>query len=446
VKIRNVAWRWIAVLAAAMTPAPLRAGTAVVIQPISASGQHAIIGTDIFLPSGPQRVRFEVRIAGWGVRELRTVQVQLDTSGFAGGAPPLDRTKIPCPSNNSTGHSFCGLQLETGSRCQTGCPPGSTSGCFCDWIFQNTGRSDYAGFGLLHISAVDLTQLDPRLGFTLQPFDYVEDLGASFYLGTFFVEVPAEAQGIYTIGIIHTVVESPTFMHDYSLSDPIIPIELHAAARVIIGPPESPASRTILYRPAASGTQTAVRVRVNSLYHPGPPVAAGEDRDFGNAEGAVYWLGPPAYYPNSIPGSSFSAAFLQCTPYFADWDSVGAVHIYGDAIVPSSEYRFNEVSIDCEEPTDPACFGPPQTLHTGQWGDVVEPFARSDRPAQPDALDIAELMDVYRGLADALLRPKAQLWGTPPDPARDINFIDIQLAVDAYRSTAYPFAVPAICP
>lgn len=423
----------------------LFAGTAVVVQPTSSSGQHTIIGTDIFLPSGPQRVRFEVRIAGWGDELLKTVQVKLDTSGFSAGAPPLTRTMVACPSFNSAGHNFCATQLESGSRCAFGCSPGSTVGCFCDWIFQTTNRADYAGFGLLHVSAVD-PALNPRLGFTLQPPDYVEDLGVSFYLGTFYVEVPAQAQGIYTIDVDHAVVESETFMQNYDLEDANIPIALHAGARLIIGPPEVPASRTLRYRPQSAATPTAVRVRANSLYHPGPPVAEGEDRDFSAAQGAIYWLGAPAQVTDPASGAVQWTAPLQCNPHFSDWDALGEVYVYGAAVVPSSEYRFNEVPIDCEEPTDPICFGPPQTLHTGQWGDVAMPFGRSDQPAQPDMADIAALISAWRGVPGALPGPFMQLNGTFPDALDDLSFLDIRLAVDAMRGQAYPYPVPATCP
>ncbi len=420
------------------------AGTAVVMQPVSASGAHTIVGTDIFLPTGPQRVRLEIRLAGWGEVHLKTVQVRVDSAGFDNGSAPIEHASVPCPSNNSAGHSFCAQTLESGSRCAVGCDFGSTINCRCESGFQNRARTDYAGFGLDQISAVDISTPYYRFGLTTSIPDYVTDPGVSMYFGTFFLDVPANAQGTYVVDMS----PSETFLQDQNNPpNNNIPIDLRTAARIIIGDPVAPGSRYVAFEPDLPGVQTAVRVTLSSLYHPGPPVDADEDRDFSAFEGQVRWLGPAGNFPDVAPESTFVAASLQCTPHFADWGSMGTVQVYGDAIIPSSIYTIHQVPIACQDdPNDPTCLGPAQIVHTGQWGDASVPFARSDQIAQPDVADLAEIIDAFRGLIDAAPKNLAHLRGAVPNPATDINYLDVDLAVDAVRGMAYPYPVPTSCP
>ena len=421
----------------------LFAGTTVVMQPVSASGTHTIIGSDIFLPAGPQRIRLEIRVAGWGNFELLTAQVKLDASGFDNGIVPIAPAVVSCPSSNSAGHNFCAQTLEAGSRCG-GCSSGGTVGCHCDWAFQNIVRPDYLGFGFSNISVVDVSAPDVRFGMTLNDVGFISDPGVSLYLGTMFLDIPVAAQGTYIVGTI----PSETFFQDTGDPQVIrIPIDLHTAARIIIGDPVTPGSRYVAFEPGDPGEQTAVRVTLTSLYHPGPPVAAGEDRDFSTLEGPARWLGPPGEFPGIAPGSAFVAAPLQCTPHFADWGAMGTIQVYGDAIIPSSVYTIHQVPIACQgNPDDPLCFGPAQVLHTGQWGDAAAPFARSDQVAQPDVADLASIVDSFRRLIGAAPKSLTQLRGTVPNPATDINFLDVDAAVDAVRGMAYPYPVPTSCP
>lgn len=415
-------------------------GPSVVIQPVSATGAHTIIGTDIFLPTGSQRVGFEFRVAGWGPQELKTAQARLSSAGFDNGFGPIAPASIACPSNNSAGNNFCAQTIGTGSKCANGCPAGATVGCHCDWAFQNILREDYVAFGFGHISAVDSSNPDARFGMTLNDFNNISDPGTSLYLGTFYLDVPADAQGTYNVGII----KPDTFLQDPATApENNIVIKLHAGARVIIGPPFAPGSRYVAFEPEEPGEQTAVRVTLTSIYHPGPPVAAGEDRDFSALEGHVRWLGPPTIFPDAAPGSSFRAARLQCAPHFMDWGSLGTVQMYGDVVIPSSVYTIVQVSDACEaNPNDPFCFGLAQTAHTGQWGDVAVPFARSDQATQPDVADIAAIIDAFRGLVTAAPKARTHLRGPVPNPSEAINFLDVDLAVDAARGMPYPYPVP----
>ncbi len=423
---------------------PTYAGTAAVIQPVGATGTHTIIGNDIFLPSGPQRVGLEVRIAGWGLEHLKVVQMAIDSSGFANGSAPLTHSVVSCPSNNSAGNTFCAQTLEAGSRCNIGCSSGSTIGCSCESGFINRQRSDYAALSVDHIPAVDNAGQDYRMGFAVFPPEYVEDPGASAYVGTMFLDVPAGAQGTYTVGFK----ADETFLSNENnppLND--IPIALRTPVRIIIGDPVAPGSRYIAYEPGRPGEQTAIQVSLSSIYHPGPPVAAGEDRNFSALQGFVRWAGPPNTFPDTAPGSTFTAASLQCTPHYRDWGSLGVVELYGDTVIPSSVYIIRQVPTICEvSPNDPACFGPGQSVHTGQWGDAAAPFARSDQASQPDAVDLAEIIDAFKGVIDATPKALTQLRGATPNPSAAVNFIDVRLAADAVRGMPYPYPVPPACP
>ena len=415
--------------------------TSVVLQPVLATGQHTIIGSDIFLPAGGQRVKIEIRVSGW-VENLRIIQVNLNASGFDNGFSPISHSDVTCPSNNSAGHSFCAQTLEAGSKCARGCAPGATVGCFCESGFQNTVRPDYLGFGHNYFFAVDISNDNYRFGMTTDTGDFVPDEGAVSYFGTFYIDVPPGGQGTYVLKTAPNL-DAHTYMRATSSQD--IPIELLTPARIIIGTPQPPGIRYVAYQGRNPGEQTALRVELTSLYLPGPPVAPGEDRDFSALEDQVRWVGPPEQFPDTAPGSTIWAAPLQCTPHFADWGALGRFHIYGDVVMPSSTYTVMEIPIKCQvDPDDPACFGPTEVLHTGQWGDVTVPFARSDQPAQPDMVDVAETVDAFRHLVDAVPKSRAQLRNS--DPALDVNYLDVNLAVDAVRSMPYPLPFPADCP
>jgi len=116
-------------------------------------------------------------------------------------------------------------------------------------------------------------------------------------------------------------------------------------------------------------------------------------------------------------------------------------------IIPSSVYSIHQVPISCQnDPNNPSCFGPAQVVHTGQWGDAATPYARSDQPAQPDAADLAVMVDAFRELVGAASKSRTHLRGVVPDPATATNFLDVFFAVDAVRGMPFPHPVPSSCP
>lgn len=420
------------------------AGASVALQPVRASGTHTIIGNEIFLPSGDQRVFIEVRVAGWGPQFLKTVQVEIDSSGYQNDNSMIVPAVEPCAGRNSTGHSQCAQALEFGSRCDV--PSFPLPAQFCEPGFQNTTRPDWIGYGFSVFSAVDISTLNYRYGTTTSPDFPITDPGESRYLGTLMLDVPPGASGTFLVGIV----PGYTFMKDGTqpMNQPI-PISLLVPARITIGDPVVPKNRYLAITPADPGHLTAVRVMLKSLYHPGPPVGTViAAPDFSRFEGQFRWLGPSGgFAERGQPPSTFAGAELRCTPYFADWGSLGVVQVFGDAILPSSEYILQQVPIECQNDLgNEQCYTQPVTLRTARWGDVAEPFARSDQPAQPDMGDIAAIIDTFLGLTDSLSKTRTQIRGNVVEAVYSVSFVDVTLAADALRGLPYPYPGPQSCP
>jgi hypothetical protein len=418
------------------------AGATVALQPVRAGGTYTIVGNEIFLPSGGQRVFIEVRLAGWGPQHLKTWQVKIDSSGYQNSTSSIGPAGQPCSGANPTGHAECAQAFGSGSGCKVLTP----NGRICEAGFQDKTRSDWVGFGLSVFNAVDISTWDYRYGATTDPAEFVADPGESLYGGTLVLDVPAGAAGTFVVEMVPV----ETFMNDDTVPNfQEIPIDLLVPARITIGEPLVPKNRYAAFTPGNPGHQTAVRVTLKSLYHPGPPVSTVRTPpDFSSFEGQVRWLGPPSEFPERGQGTgTFTGAALQCTPFFADWGSLGVVQVFGEAILPSSEYVLRQAPIECRDDLgNELCYAPPVTLRTARWGDVAEPFARFDQPAQPDMGDLAAIIDTFRGLFDSLSKTRTQLRGNTVDAAHGVNFVDVTLAADAIRRLPYPYPGPQSCP
>ena len=417
------------------------AGATVALQPVAASGTHTIIGSEVFMPSGGQRVVIELRLAGWAPQHLKTFQVRIDSSGYDNGSLPIAPAVQNCSGSDSTGHAQCAQAFQAGSRCSVSTPTGN----LCESGFQDRLRADWIAFGVSSFPAVDVSSFDYRYGNTTEPPEFIADPGASLYGGTLVLDVPLGATGSFVIGMI----ELETFMVDSTLPKAQnIPIDSFVPARITIGESLVPKNRYVAYSPGDTGHLTAVRVTLDSLYHPDLSAhSAVGSPDFSSFEGQVRWLGPPVDFPErGQPPSTFKGASLQCSPHFADWGSLGVVQIIGDAVLPSSRYALQQAPIECQNDLgNEQCFSPPVILQTARWGDVAEPFARLDLPVQPDVGDIAAIIDTFRGVP-ASSKSRTQLRGNTVDAARDVNFIDVMHAADAVRGLPYPYPGPQSCP
>jgi hypothetical protein len=196
---------------------------------------------------------------------------------------------------------------------------------------------------------------------------------------------------------------------------------------------------------AAASAMTALRVRLDSLHHPSPPYANDVSIPFTAFEGAVRWVGPPMTFLESAGSqSTFAAARLQCDPHYQDWTAVGLLHVYGDAVVPSSAYSVEQVADGCQGEEE-TCSGvsPPLEVETTRWGDVAAAFGGG---GQPNFLDASAIVDKFRVLPAAATKPRVQLQPDSPDPAIGVNFLDISACIDAFKGRGYPYDGPSACP
>jgi hypothetical protein len=111
-------------------------------------------------------------------------------------------------------------------------------------------------------------------------------------------------------------------------------------------------SRFLSFNPAtgatAAASETAIRIKLNSLHHVFPLYTAGPTIPFTAFEGKSVYVGAPQDFIESTANPTpFKAAFTQCAPYYQDWSTVGLVHVTGAAIVPSSIYTVEHLGAGC---------------------------------------------------------------------------------------------------
>lgn len=204
-------------------------------------------------------------------------------------------------------------------------------------------------------------------------------------------------------------------------------------------------SRAISFQPANPGQSTALRVRLASLHHPQPAYTGGPGISYTALEGKFRWVGPPSEFMESTSNQTpFTAATLQCTPYYHDWGTTGLLHVFGAEIVPSSMYEVQAVSEGC--PTG-SSFSYSSVLQvvTGRWGDVETPFNPPANSQQPDVGDLSALVSKFRSTPGAPIKARSVLSGPVPNIVGDVDFGHISSCVDAFRGLGYPYSPPANC-
>ena len=190
--------------------------------------------------------------------------------------------------------------------------------------------------------------------------------------------------------------------------------------------------------------QTAIRIKLVSLHHVVPPYTGGTSVPFTLFEGQSLYASPPTQYVESASSSElFQASQLQCAPYYRDWSTVGLLHTSGEAIVPSSTYQVDYLAASCagNEETCTAISATFQ-MKTARWGDVETPWNPPVSDPQPDTSDISALKNKFMSALGAPIKARALLFGDSRgriDIARDLNFSDISLCVDAFKGLPYPY-------
>ncbi len=204
---------------------------------------------------------------------------------------------------------------------------------------------------------------------------------------------------------------------------------------------------------------TAIRVSMVDLQNPVPPnLPSRPPPDFsayeaatctatGEAEGCARWVGKPSTFLESqnIPAAgSFKAARLRCTPLYHDFASEGLFHVVGAEIVPSSSYDVQAFDPGC--PGDDTSCSWVVRMTTRRYGDVAAEFNPPPGTTQPDAIDVAQLVNNFKNLTGAPSKSSSQIQPNVPELHADINALDIAGAVDAVKGSAYPFSGPCPCP
>jgi len=200
------------------------------LRPISASGAHTIVGNEIRLQGGGQRVRLEIRISNWAPDEVKTWQSTIDCAGDPGAMPPegynsgingpLVPAFVACNSDAVCAAAFgdddarCGRICNGGANddlpCQSdpGCPGGTCVFDHCQAGFQDDERADWIFAGITAISAVNTFTCDYAYGSTTLGANAIDN-GTQKYGGTLLLDVPANAAGTFTIDFINDL--SSTF-------------------------------------------------------------------------------------------------------------------------------------------------------------------------------------------------------------------------------------------
>lgn len=199
--------------------------------------------------------------------------------------------------------------------------------------------------------------------------------------------------------------------------------------------------RFIALVPNNAGIETAIRITLTSLHDIGPP-------DFSASEGQKRWIGPVSLcLDSSGPFSSFWCATLQCTPHYENWENIvgaDAIYVTGSGIVPSSTYHAQAAPDGCD-PSFEVSFSESLKLTTSKWGDLV---AGGGGP--PDGivnvLDVAAVVDKIKDTSLAIARPRVLVRDNEPNPASNVNVIDLSLVVSALLSAQFPYAGPSACP
>ncbi len=258
----------------------------------------------------------------------------------------------------------------------------------------------------------------------------------------------------------------------------VVPAPSTPAACVVFAAPQAacgdPKNRVLSIVPPRCSGSTAIRVKMIDLQNPQPSNSPQfPPQDFGGYEfatcssssgeavpptpgpsppagqgGCVRWVGEPhTFYEYQDPPQTgpYRAARLQCTPEYFDWSGESVVHVTGAEILPSSTYEVQMIAEDCDVSVEQS-YSAALMMTTARWGDVEPLFSPPSTTTQPNALDIAQVINHFKRLLGAPVHARAQLQPNLPELNQDINALDIAGCVDAVKGFAYRFSGPCPCP
>ena len=155
-----------------------------------------------------------------------------------------------------------------------------------------------------------------------------------------------------------------------------------------------------------------------------------------NYNGTDRWASAPLLNVPDGVSPAFNAAQVQCALFSNNWSAIGRLHIYGDVIVPGSQY---DVSI-CSPLT--LC-SPALRIGTAKFGDVILPT-----PAV-NFQDVQSIVAKFQGAPAGPSKTRSDLVAGVLLPNNPINFQDVSANVSAFQSKAFKTVVttpPATCP
>ena len=123
------------------------------------------------------------------------------------------------------------------------------------------------------------------------------------------------------------------------------------------------------------------------------------------------------------------------------------MQIYGAEILPGSTYDVQIIHEICSgELLNETNYSLPLTVRTGEWGDIVAPFAVPGGSNGRNFLDIAAVVGKFQEAPGAPVKVRAQLQPNEPNPDAPVSFLDVSTDVGAFKGGVYPFSGPVSCP
>ena len=170
--------------------------------------------------------------------------------------------------------------------------------------------------------------------------------------------------------------------------------------------------------------------------------------------GQQMWVGPPeqinesggAVQPDQ-DSRNFTAATLQCEPFYTNWNAFGVVHVGHRGIVPEARYTVQTVDSQCDS-NDEGTYAAALAIPTSRWGDVAGPFTNGGWSGPDGRVDITSdvvcTLEKFVNAAGAPIKARVDL--EPDDIDHLINISDVTFVLNAFRGTKYPFAeLPEPC-
>jgi|GEM_PF-3430002 len=200
-----------------------------------------------------------------------------------------------------------------------------------------------------------------------------------------------------------------------------------------------------------AGGNTALRITLDSLYHPTSPVPI-DSPDFSATEGQVRYVnllrdasGNPV--TSCVSSTSFSTSYpcasVGCQPEYADWAGLfggETIYVTGSSIIPDSTYRVVQLAQSCAG-NESLCdtVSAELTITTARHGDV-------DDSGLVNVADVVSTVDIVKGGFGAPWEYQAYVRSNLPQPQMDsVNVTDIVIHVDAVKLKPYSLAITS-CP